>query len=230
MKPNRSVGEDRAPRLVEADDPERALWRKLDWFATPPWATRAGAEIVKIMDPYATTVWEPACGDGIMARVLTEYFNIVQASDIHDFGCGALIGDFLNENSFPADRFETPDWVITNPPFHSAQEFIKPGLRVARRGVAVLCRLAFLEGAERFDTHTGNYPLKILAPFCERVPMQLGPYNPDGSTMTAYAWFIYTKEGIRICTTRFIAPGTRTRLTRKDDVRRFCKEKSGTLL
>lgn len=77
-----AVMNQRAPRLVEADDDTRARWRALDWFATPPWATRALGEIVHAIDPGARTVWEPACGDGIMAAVLEETFDCVFESDI----------------------------------------------------------------------------------------------------------------------------------------------------
>lgn len=39
----------------------------LDFFPTPPWATRAGVEIIRAIDPEARDVCDPACGEGHMA-------------------------------------------------------------------------------------------------------------------------------------------------------------------
>jgi hypothetical protein len=94
---------------------------------------------------------------------------------------------------------------------------------VAKRGVAVLCRMAFLESAARYDLHFGaENGLTVMAPFIERVPMQLGSWDPKGSTATAYAWFVYDKQFPSPAPViRPIPPGTRVRLTRADDAARF---------
>jgi hypothetical protein len=231
-KPSRAVAEARAPAEVEADDPLRRRWRELDWFATPPWASRAGAELVKSVDPGVMRVWEPAAGDGIMSACLRDYFFSVFDSDIEPQGAIAgLVGtkcDFLRDapvtwGGMPAD------WIVTNPPFALAEEFVRHGLETAR-GVAILCRLAFLESADRWPLHRDH--LTTLAPFCERVPMQLGPWNPKCSTATAYAWFIYTRRGSGSAgvRTQLIPPGTRARLTKPDDIQRFCAPTAGALV
>lgn len=36
-------------------------------------------------------------------------------------------------------------------------------------------------------------PPSVVAPFVERVPMCLGGYDPDASTATDYAWFIWSE-------------------------------------
>jgi hypothetical protein len=59
----------------------------LDYSPTPPWATRG---LIKRVFPvlnvptYGQSAWEPACGEGHMAEVLSEYFDVVESSDIHD--------------------------------------------------------------------------------------------------------------------------------------------------
>lgn len=68
----------RAPRQVASDDARRRLWRQLDFYPTPPWAARAGAELISEIDPEAKTVWEPACGQGHMAEPLGEYFDVTE--------------------------------------------------------------------------------------------------------------------------------------------------------
>jgi hypothetical protein len=56
----------------------------LDYFPTPPWATRALCEFLKLHHKlHGQTCWEPACGGGHMARPLAEYFERVYSSDVH---------------------------------------------------------------------------------------------------------------------------------------------------
>src|SRR5262249_878663 len=59
----------------------------LDDFPTPPWATRALLEhVIPNKDLARRSVWEPACGEGHMAKVLKESFGRVDASDIFPYG------------------------------------------------------------------------------------------------------------------------------------------------
>ena len=223
----------RAPELVEQDDPQRALWRKLDFYPTPPWAARAGLELVRSLDPEADDVWEPACGQGNIAQPLREMGCLVQATDIHPFGFGG-VHDFLR--LAPPPRLagaSRPDWVITNPPFRQAADFVRRGLEVASAGVAILARLAFMESVTRYELLFGGpAPVSVVAPFVERVPMQLGAYDPRGDTATAYAWFVW-RHGERPSAApelRPIPPGTRARLTRPDDARRWGSPGTAPLL
>ena len=114
-------------RLEAADSP--------DDFPTPPWATRALMEYV-LRGSLAVSdmsCLEPACGAGHMSNVLADYFRFVESSDIHDYGFGRTIDFFEYKNT--ADQF---DWLITNPPFRLAEEFVLKGLSITRIGVAIL--------------------------------------------------------------------------------------------
>src|SRR2546427_13218597 len=72
----------------------------LDYFPTPPWATRAlfshvlpalGVETI-------ASVWEPACGEGHMAEVVAEVARgQVIASDVFDYGYGQTPIGFLDD-------------------------------------------------------------------------------------------------------------------------------------
>jgi len=67
----------------------------LDDFPTPPWATRALLEHVIVSKNFPHhSAWEPACGEGHMAKVLKEYFGQLDASDIFPYGYGEVM-DFL---------------------------------------------------------------------------------------------------------------------------------------
>lgn len=228
MSQNRSsaVMEQRAPADVEGDDDKRALYRKLEFFPTPPWAARAGAELIQAIDGEARTVLEPACGQLHIAVPAQDYFEQVWASDIHYYGCGQEVMDFLapgQVEAFFGHPDDYPDWIMSNPPFPKAAEFVTRGLEIARRGVAMLCRVAFLESVGRFPLHfQSRYPLYAMAPFTERVPMQLGSWDPQGSTATAYAWFIYRKFAqLAAPIIMPIPPGTKARLTKTTDAVRF---------
>jgi hypothetical protein len=178
----------------------------LDFFPTPPWATRAlcGA-LMETGDLKAMSCWEPACGEGHMARPLAEYFGQVRASDVHDYGLGEVLdflyGDYAGLQvphnrllyPFPADAAK-PDWIITNPPFRLGREFAITALRRARRGVALLVRTAFLEGGERFETLFSQHRPSAVFQFCERVPMVKGRYDPKASTATSYCWIVWTVD------------------------------------
>ena len=208
----------------------------LDDFPTPPWATRALCEtLLSIGEPLQLQhVWEPACNRGHMARPLAEYFDTVHATDVHDYGWQGQHGtaDFLIDWG---QDVPDVDWVVTNPPFRLADDFIRQGLRIARRGVAVLVRSAFVEGAGRYDSLFRHHPEELVLPFVERVVMWKGQllnpevpvWKPDGkgggamvkpSTATAYQWLVYDAQPDRSHHTLFrrIAP-CRRRLTRPGD-------------
>ena len=106
-----------------------------DFFPTPPWATFA------LIDngSFAGDIWEPACGDGAMSRVLEEASPSVFSSDLYQGGYGETGLDFLKP-------VRSADNIVTNPPYNCAEGFVASGLARARRKFALLLRLAFLEG------------------------------------------------------------------------------------
>lgn len=192
----------------------------LDYFPTPPWAARAGGELIARLDPGRWSCWEPACGGGHMALGLADHFASIRCTDIHDHGGGAeLLADFLSDD---LDELEPVDWIITNPPFVLGDAFVRTAYRRAQRGVAMLLRLVFLEGGKRFRLLHEDCPLSVVAPFSERVPMVKGRWDPEASSATAYAWFVWLKDRPETTATLVpIPPGTRSRLSAVGDVERF---------
>jgi predicted RNA methylase len=196
----------------------------LDFFPTPPWATRALCEAV-LPTLYTSlsgaTVWEPACGEGHMAYVLTEYAAKVYASDIAQYRGGVDICDFTERDTWPnADM--CADWVITNPPFGDLTiPFVLNALDAAKDGVAMFVRSQWaVEGIERFEKIFRPHPPTLMAFFTERVPLCKGRWDPDGSTATAYCWLVW-RRGHALRPPMWIPPGQRERLTRPDDRERF---------
>lgn len=189
----------------------------LDYFPTPPWATRALCEWLLfegLIELGLGTVWEPAAGEGHMARPLGEYFGEVWASDVHDYGVGIPTSDFLIANTGP--RYpERPDWVITNPPFLLAGGFIERARRVAVEGFAMLARTSFIEGVRRYEEIFRDTPPSLVLQFTERVPMHKGRLTATGSTATAYCWLIWV-DGVKGARLAWIPP-CRRRLERAGD-------------
>lgn len=196
----------------------------LDYFPTPPWATRALIEEVLPRLGWHfggrqalanASAWEPACGEGHIAEVLAEYFGSVRASDIHPYGYGD-VADFLAVEERPE-----ADWIITNPPFEDkAEAFVLRALELARVGVAMFVRLQWLESLGRYERVFQPYPPTAISFFAERVNLCKGRWDPTGTTATAYIWLVWIK-GQSPSAPIWIKPGRRQALTRPDDVARF---------
>lgn len=230
----------RGARSVMAGRKERDSSR--DAFPTPPWATRALIEVVlphcvpelrvlpsnRMHWPRDWEIWEPACGEGHMSKVLMDYApGRVFASDIRDCGHG-VVGDFLTAPAVPGGY----DWIITNPPFRGsgkrgeprqdrALEFILRAIELARVGVAMFVRTQWaVEGVTRHERLFRDHPPTLFAPFVERVNLCKGKWNPKGSTATAYCWLVWVK-GREPMAPLYIPPGQRKALSRPDDRARF---------
>jgi hypothetical protein len=114
-----------------------------------------------------------------------------------------------------------PDWIITNPPFNGAWHFAKRALLEAR-GVALLVRSNWAEGGERYEQIFRDKPPTVIAQFCERVPMVKGRWDPEASTATSYAWFVWDGTETTLRTSFiWIPPGQRVALEHLNDRTRF---------
>ncbi|YBV97546.1 SAM-dependent methyltransferase [Phyllobacteriaceae bacterium JZ32] len=201
----------------------------LDYFPTPPWATRAFAEhvmpvIMPLPDRFACSAYDPACGEGHMSGVLEEYFGQTHASDVFDYG-QPVVADFLDRSAVLPDA----DWIVSNPPFNLGAEFIRRALECARVGIAMLVRTQFLEGQDRHRSLFTVRAPDLIAQFVERVPMHRGRWVVNGKTATSYCWLVWRRhrehDRMRAAAKYghgFIwIPPCRRRLTRSDDVLRF---------
>lgn len=208
------------------DDPRAGL----DFFPTPPWATRALLRHVLHIDAERgrhLSCWEPCCGEGHMAEPLREVFGKVYASDVYPHGYGA-VGSFVDGGGLDIGDIARcpfrPDWIITNPPFALAIEIARRALREARHGVALLVRTAWLESEQRYAFFSEAEPFRF-APFAERVAMTRYAWDPEASTATAYAWFVWScptwsaASGSPRFETKLIPPGCKRSLTKPSDLR-----------
>lgn len=142
-----------------------------DYFPTPAWATHALME----NESFTGEIWECACGDGAMSRVLESRGNPVRSSDLFDRGFGKPGIDF-NTAATPADN------IVTNPPYNSAESFVRSGVKLARNKFALLLRLAFLEGANRANTIFNECPPARVWVFSERIT-----FYPAGAVRAGFS-------------------------------------------
>lgn len=191
----------------------------LDDFPTPPWATRAlcnwiEANIGPLDQKFA---WEPACNRGHMSRPLGEHFLRVHSTDVAKYGYPwqADVADFL----WPSVEAPFPvQWVITNPPYRLAMPFIRRALLHATEGVAMLVRMQFLEGQERYRSLFSVDRPAVILQFTERVVMHRGTLSEKGSTATAYCWVVWRRQAVANAPTIFEwIPPVRKRLERPGD-------------
>ena len=139
----------------------------LDFFPTPMWATRALCEALTFGGCFSLkcyTAWEPACGEGHMARTLMVYFQGVASSDVHDHGFGELKDLLL----WDLDPYRM-DWIITNPPFRLAREFALTALERAEIGLPLLVRSVWLEGGGGVSV-TARYSRRARRLWCCNFP------------------------------------------------------------
>ncbi|MCB2056824.1 MAG: hypothetical protein H6916_11115 [Novosphingobium sp.] len=154
-----------------------------DFFPTPSWATEALID----NELFEGQIWECACGDGAMSKVLEKTGCQVVSSDLYDRGFGEVGVDFLKSG-------RTSDNIVTNPPYNAAENFVHIGVNSARKKFALLLRLAFLEGGNRQRSIFSKNPPSRVWVFSERITFYPAGAVQKGSGTTAYAWFVWDKQ------------------------------------
>ena len=173
-----------------------------DFFPTPRWATFALIENEK----FKGDIWECACGDGTMSRVLEETAQPVYSSDLYQRGYGEAGCDFLKPMRSATN-------IVTNPPYNCAEGFVASGVKHARDKFALLLRLAFLEGANRANTIFAKIPPSRVWVFSERITFYPSGVEPKGSGTTAYAWFVWDKAAPGSTELKWFKPGYKARFS-----------------
>ena len=156
------------------------------YYRTPPVCVRG----LLAKETFGPTVLEPACGDGAISRVLEADGYTVISTDLVDRGFGEGGVDFLAEQALRADD------LITNPPYDRADEFALHALKLGVHKMALLCRLAWLEGTDRYSRLFSHKQLARVWVFSARQTLWRGDdaaAESDGG-MTAYAWFVFERD------------------------------------
>ena len=150
--------------------------REKDFYPTPAECTVALLDFLESKQAKINRVWECAAGNGAIANVLESRLVDTVQTDI-------ISGtDFLY-----ADLPDGVDWIITNPPFSLAEQFI-------RRAACFNVPFAFLLKSQFW--HSG----KRYSLFMERRPRFVLPltWRPDftgqGSSLMDVLWCVWDAD------------------------------------
>ena len=155
--------------------------KKSDFYETPYTLTRKFLDVEYFNKN--STVCEPACGGGAITRVLKEHWE------------DDKVTAYDQETNFLWETGEY-DYIVTNPPFSIAFEFIQRAKLVAKSKFAFLLPLSYLHNKKRFDEIYSDrtYGLEKVYVFT-RYPMLGEALREDGkynTGMMVYAWYVWT--------------------------------------
>jgi hypothetical protein len=125
-----------------------------DYYPTPVDVTRA---LLPEISDFPSPIWEPACGDGAIARELERGGFTVIGTDIahQSYGEGGI--DFLTQKTRRADA------IVTNPPFGKlASRFIEHALALEVPYMAMLLNVNFWHAKARTALFNRRRPDAIL--------------------------------------------------------------------
>lgn len=126
-------------------------------------------------------ILEPACGNGAIVDILRDFRYAILANDL------STGHNFLTFNDHVA-------YIITNPPFSLAFEFVQKAKQCCDVKFAFLLPLDYLHGLERFSNGIFDQLARVWV-FVRR-PMLGDPLRKDGkyrTGMQTYAWFVWDK-------------------------------------
>ena len=159
---------------------------QFDYYATDPQAV----EMLLALEPFAPVIWEPACGEGHISKVLAAHGYEVISTDLIYRGFGEPEPmDFLTE-TFP--DFEGD--IITNPPYSAGLEFVKRALETVRPGgkVAMFLKVQFLEGKRRGELFSKLPPRTVYISRSRLACAKNGDFTHTENAI-AYAWYVWEK-------------------------------------
>lgn len=154
-----------------------------DFYIDPPFCSRLLFQRVK----FDGSITDPACGTGNIIRMAKDAGYMTNCSDKYDRGLiGTTVEDFLQQIRIHSN-------IVTNPPYDQCEAFAHHALHTVTNKVALLTRLAFLEGQKRYKTLFRPFPPALVLVFSTR-PSMPPPGVLAGGGKTAYCWIIWDKH------------------------------------
>ena len=151
-----------------------------DFYPTPDNATQSLLDRQK----FDGNIWECACGNGAMSKLMINNGYDVYSSDLINRGYGETGIDFLQST-------KQVDNIVTNPPFNLATEFTTHAFTLARKKVVMLSKISYLEGIKRREQIFNKKKLEKVLIFSRRVPFKKESSNKLAGGLMAFGWFIY---------------------------------------
>lgn len=161
-----------------------------DYYATVPKALELFLDKLKEDEiELHHQIWECACGEGHLSRVLKNKGYDVCSTDLVDRGYGKQ-WDFLKTSNI-----DIKSDILTNPPYKFAKEFVEKALDIQANNfyTIMFLKIQFLEGKARKDLFK-KYPPKYVYVHSERqICAMNGKFENIKSSASCYAWFIWEK-------------------------------------
>ena len=165
-----------------------------DFYATEPKALELFLEKLKEDGlKIDENVWECACGQGHLAKVLESYGYNVRATDLIDRGYGLGGSDFLDDYGMPLYKWIGD--ILTNPPFNLAEKFVERAMDILKDGnkLFLFLKIQFLEGQKRKELFK-KYPPKYVYCYSARQKCARdGEFEKYTATTQFYAWYVWEK-------------------------------------
>ncbi len=154
-----------------------------DWYPTPSPTTKALLRVEK----FNGSVWECACGDGAMSKVIERAGYEVVSTDKYPKGYGTHL-DYLYASELLADN------IMTNPPFDLLSSFIERSYALKPEKFCFFGKLAVLEGVERSEILERTHLTRVWV-FRQRQSLYRNGVNENSSAggMIAFAWFVWER-------------------------------------
>lgn len=163
---------------------------KNDYYATNPHSLEIFLDKLKEDNiRLHKNIWECACGQGHLSKVLEKNGYIVQSTDIVDRGYGLGNVDFLKQDiSFAGD-------ILTNPPFRYAEKFVEKGMNLLKEGcyLILFLKIQFLEGQVRKKLFEKYSPKYVYVNSKRQLCAMNGEFEKYNATAICYCWFIWEK-------------------------------------
>jgi predicted RNA methylase len=189
-----------APRPVFGPGGRLSPFREpFEFYPTPPEATRALLSVER----FDGAIWEPACGQGHIAKVLEAHGADVVATDLVDHGYGRPGVDFLDQ------RLPRAKHIVTNPPYGRGlgDAFVRKALTFTQHTggrVAMLLNIASLCHPDRHDSFVRRPPSVIYAlDQCVCLPGGDARRATRRTYEHRYVWLVWEPETIATPTTAF---------------------------
>lgn len=147
-------------RIISASNHSASEREAVDFYSTDPDCVKDLLEL----EQFGNKVLEPCCGNGNIAKVLTEAGYDVTATDLYDHGYGTAGVDCFGYADIDQD-------IISNPPYSLTTEFIEHMLNELKPGhkMALFLKLQALEGRARYQKIFSQGKLRRVYVYVDRV-------------------------------------------------------------
>lgn len=178
--------------------------REKDNYPTPSWCSEV--LLPEIVWGHIPRILEPAVGDGAILNVITNavpcQYHGIDIRETFEWGHGQDFLKYGDDSISPPDQ--RWDFIVTNPPFSFAKEFVEKARQIANC-VIMLLPMGFYGAEERHVWWEANRPTANFV--LSRRPMfgknKDGKWGTDSET---YNWVIWDTTGRQKTGTHFLNP------------------------